>query len=305
MSTLQLNIQSGSGSKATLTSLSLSKNALVSDLKKDYAKVCNKDIHRLSFKKEAGGEKVVRLDDDRKSIESYGIVSGDNITFKDLGPQIGYRTVFVVEYAGPLFIMLLYALRPAIIFGDDAASKPWDPVAQLGLACWALHFLKREFETFFVHKFSRPTMPLNNLFKNCAYYWAFAAVIGIPLCSTSYTGPTNESIVYGGLALFLCSQLGNLICHVMLRNLRPAEGSTVRPIPTGFLFDFVSCPNYTFEVMAWVGFSIMTQIPFAYAFTIVGALQMADWANKKHKGYLKSSDKYKGLNRKAIVPFIY
>ena len=58
-------------------------------------------------------------------------------------------------------------------------------------------------------------------------------------------------------------------------------------LATGFLFDYVACPNYTFEVFSWVGFSIMTNIPFSYAFTIVGFLQMTDWALKKHKEYKK------------------
>lgn len=77
-----------------------------------------------------------------------------------------------------MVFVLLYALRPALIYGDDAAAVPYNWVAQLGIACWLVHFLKREFETIFIHKFSRPTMPLNNLFKNCAYYWIFGAVIG-------------------------------------------------------------------------------------------------------------------------------
>ena len=76
-------------------------------------------------------------------------------------------------------------------------------------------------------------------------------------------------------------------------------------LATGFLFDYVACPNYTFEVFSWVGFSIMTNIPFSYAFTIVGFLQMTDWALKKHKEYKKTYDKeYIALKRKAIVPFL-
>ena len=148
-------------------------------------------------------------------------------------------------------------------------------------------------------------MPLMNLFKNSAYYWMFGAVIGIPLCSPHYEPPSNIVVIYFGLVLFLLSQVGNLVCHLMLRNLRPAEGSRERPIPTGFLFDYVSCPNYTFEILAWVGFSVMTQIPYAYLFTVVGALQMGQWALAKHQGYKRSSDKYKALNRKALVPFLY
>jgi very-long-chain enoyl-CoA reductase len=50
-----------------------------------------------------------------------------------------------------------------------------------------------------------------------------------------------------GLGIFILSELGNLYTHVLLSNLRPASGSKQRPIPKGFGFDLVSCPNYTFE----------------------------------------------------------
>ncbi len=54
--------------------------------------------------------------------------------------------------------------------------------------------------------------------------------------------------VQAGLAIFGLSELGNLVCHVMLSRLRPQDGAKLRPIPQGFLFDLVSCPNYFFEV---------------------------------------------------------
>lgn len=51
--------------------------------------------------------------------------------------------------------------------------------------------------------------------------------------------------------------MGNYHAHIMLRNLRPA-GSAVRGIPRGFAFEWVSCPNYTFEILAWASLSAMT-----------------------------------------------
>ena len=164
MTSVKLNVVSGSGAKSKTSTVSLSESATVADLKNEYSKLCKKSIHRLSFKKEIpGSDKPVRLDDDRQILKNLGVVDGDNLVFKDLGPQIGYRDVFVIEYAGPLFIMLLYASRPEIIFGVGASSKPYNWVAKLGVVCWVLHFLKREFETYFIHKFSRYAYRLHSM----------------------------------------------------------------------------------------------------------------------------------------------
>ncbi|CAL8324033.1 unnamed protein product [Boreogadus saida] len=62
---------------------------------------------------------------------------------------------------------------------------------------------------------------------------------------------------------WLC-EVGNFSIHLTLNSLK-GEGTKVRNFPTPtrnpftWLFFFVSCPNYTYEVGAWLGFSIMTQ----------------------------------------------
>ena len=241
----------------------LSDSATLQDLKIAFQKQTKISIHRQGFKfQDPKQDKIITLAEDEKTLSSYGIKNGNELQFKDFGPQIGYRTVFVLEYLGPLLIVLFYAMRPEFLYGKNAAKKPFHPTAWLGVVCWSIHFFKREFETFFIHRFSRPTMPLFNLFKNCAYYWSFGAVIGYPLCSPKYTSPSNATQIQIGLAIFAISEFLNFCVHVQLRNLRPAEGSKVRPIPKGPLFALVSCPNYTFEVLGWIGFSILTQIFF-------------------------------------------
>lgn len=42
---------------------------------------------------------------------------------------------------------------------------------RLGLALVLLHFIKREFETLFIHRFSNATMPIHRLPINCFHYW--------------------------------------------------------------------------------------------------------------------------------------
>lgn len=119
------------------------------------------------------------------------------------------------------------------------------------------------------------------LLQNSSYYWGFCAFVSYFINHPLYTPPAFGDVqVYVGLAGFIVSfvlrslcvivlllqlaELGNFSIHLLFRNLRPA-GSKERkiPVPDGnpftLLFNFVSCPNYTYEVAAWLSFSIMTQ----------------------------------------------
>ena len=128
--------------------------------------------------------------------------------------------------------------------------------AHIAAVAWSFHYVKRLLETIFVHRFSNSTMPLTNLFKNCSYYWGFAAYIAYHVNHPQYTSPPSYQ-VFSFLAVFFLSELGNFSIHILLRNLRPA-GSRERKIPfpdsnpLSFLQNLVSCPNYTYEVLAWI-----------------------------------------------------
>lgn len=135
----------------------------------------------------------------------------------------------------------------------------------IACACWVFHYAKRLFETVFVHRFSNATMPIMNIFKNSIYYWGFAAFVAYYINHPLYTAPSfGTTQVYLGLAAFIFNELGNFSIHVALRNLRP-EGSKVRkiPFPTSnpftSLFNFVSCPNYSYEIGSWIAFTFMCQ----------------------------------------------
>lgn len=228
---------------------------------------------------------------------------------RDLGPQIGWKTVFVMEYFGPLIIYFIFYLRPVCIYGDGAKREQMQPVVKLACACWIGHYLKRVWETLFVHRFSHATMPVLNLFKNCGYYWGFTAFVAHFLNHPLYTAPTfGTAQIAVGFFGFVVAEFGNYSIHAALRDLRP-PGTRERkiPMPNGNpltnMFDLVSCPNYTYEALAWFSFSVMTQCVPALIFNAVGLYQMSVWALGKHKAYKKEFSNYP-KQRRAIVPFV-
>eukprot|EP00879_Flechtneria_rotunda_P002083 GHRR01002263.1.p1 GENE.GHRR01002263.1~~GHRR01002263.1.p1 ORF type:complete len:190 (+),score=52.47 GHRR01002263.1:1202-1771(+) len=161
-------------------------------------------------------------------------------------------------------------------------------VQQIAVAYWVFHYAKRIFETYFVHMFGHDTMPIRNLFKNCSYYYGFAAYVAYFVNHPKYTAPPElQTLVSFGLAV-LC-QLANLRCHIILSNLRK-PGEKGYKIPTGFLFNYITCANYTAEIWGWILFTVGTQTLAAALFTVAGALQMADWARGKHRRLVKLFD---------------
>jgi len=235
------------------------------------------------------------------------VKTGSKLYLKDLGPQIGWDTVFKVEYAGPLFVYLWFYTRPWLFYGSEAAAKPYAQVVKIAAVCWSVHYAKRLFETMFIHRFSHATMPIFNLFKNSAYYWGFAGYVAYHVNHPLYTSPSQLQM-WIGLGIFTVCELGNFSIHLLQRNLRP-PGTKERRIPfpdwnpLTQLYNLVSCPNYTYEVGSWIGFTIMTQCLPAGMFAFAGFYQMAVWALGKHRNYKKEFPKYP-RSRKAIIPFV-
>ncbi|XP_045903413.1 trans-2,3-enoyl-CoA reductase b isoform X2 [Micropterus dolomieu] len=258
----------------------------------------------------------IRLDPKGKSLKDEDVLQhlpvGTTATFyfRDLGAQISWVTVFLTEYTGPLVIYLMFYFRVPFIYApkyDFTTSKHW--VVHLACMCHSFHYMKRLLETLFVHRFSHGTMPLRNIFKNCTYYWGFAAWMAYYINHPLYTPPIyGEQQIRLALIIFLFCQIGNFSIHIALRNLRPPGSKTRKiPYPTKnpftWIFLLVSCPNYTYELGSWLGFTVMTQcLPVAF-FTLVGFIQMTVWAKGKHRSYLKEFRDYPPL-RSPILPFV-
>lgn len=221
------------------------------------------------------------------------------------GPQLGWRLVYVIEYAGPILIHLGFPLLRPYLYKN---VQPLSTSQRLSLAMIVLHFLKREYETLFVHKFSLATMPARNIFKNCFHYWVLSGlyVAYFIYAPTSYSvreSSTLSLLNMIGVVLYVFGELSNLYAHQVLSNLR-SPGGTERGIPKGFGFGTVTCPNYMFETIAWLGMILVSKSLSTAIFTGVGLWQMQQWGVGKEKKYRSEfGDKYK-KKRYAVIPGI-
>ncbi|CAG8040589.1 unnamed protein product [Penicillium salamii] len=280
----------------------ISLDASSEELYTAFSAASGHSVHRLRITK--GSDRSV-VPNSSATIDSTGLRNSSVIHVKDLGPQIAWRTVFIIEYLGPLLIpaLFLFPLRPLLYFNFNTIPAPSD-IQLLVCALLTSHFLKREFETIFVHRFSSATMPASNIVKNSAHYWVLA---GFNIAywvfrpdATAATSTPNEGLVYLGLAIFVFGELANLNAHYILRGLR-RPGTTERGIPSGFGFSLVTCPNYFFEILAWLGIFLVSQLSWSVLFfTFVGGAQMWSWGWKKEKRYRKEfGDKYK--KKRAVI----
>ncbi|XBW38058.1 hypothetical protein QEN19_003645 [Hanseniaspora menglaensis] len=263
-------------------------NDLVKIILKSYKSKLNK--HRVRLTVESNGKQIA-IDENLGNIQN-------EIFIKDLGPQISWRLVFMIEYFGPIAIhTLLYQL--ALINYTFGVEKSTIKSVYL---MHIIHYLKREFESVFVHSFSNATMPLFNVFKNSFHYWILNGIIGLGYLGYGFNFAVDlnidSKILWG---LFLAFEFCNLLCHVKLRQVGDAllkKGIKERkPIDEG-VFKYLVSPNYTFEVLSWVIVTIMFKFNlFAVLFLLVSATQMYLWALKKNK-------KYK--TRKAfLIPYVF
>ncbi|GAQ08224.1 putative enoyl reductase C646.07c [Aspergillus lentulus] len=289
--------------------LQIGPNASTQEIYSSLAEASGFSIHRLRITK--GSDRTVVPNSKGTSVNDIGLRDQSVVHVKDLGPQIAWRTVFIIEYLGPLLIhpLFLFPLRPYIYYNFD---KPLPEPSDLQLLICGLltvHFVKRELETLFVHRFSNATMPVRHIFRNSAHYWVLAGFniaywIFRPDAAAATNKP-NPALLYSGLALFVFGELANLNTHLVLRDLR-RPGTTERGIPSGFGFNLVTCPNYLFEIIAWIGVYLVSGMSWSVLFFItIGGSIMASWAAKKERRYRKEfGDKYK-RKRFVIIPGIF
>jgi very-long-chain enoyl-CoA reductase len=174
------------------------------------------------------------------------------------------------------------------------------------MAMVVLHFIKREYETLYVHKFSLATMPFRNIFKNSAHYWLLSGLniaywVYSPSSWTAKSSPAMDYMNVVGSILYVFGELSNLHTHMTLSSLR-STGGTERGIPKGYGFNLVTCPNYLFETISWIGVLLVTKSSSTALFLAFSYGQMHLWAIKKEKALRAEFPETYKKKRNVIFP---
>ena len=211
------------------------------------------------------------------------------------GPLINNRLGWILMEA-PGMILLLYFV---IIKASQQNAMSWTLVA-----FYMFHYINRTFVFPFRIHTKAKKMPvlivgsgiLFNLVNGflLGYYFAWFAHYTV----SDLIGPR----FIAGTVLFAWGVFINWDYDNRLIHLRQ-PGETDYKIPQGGLFDYISCPNLSGEIIEWTGFAIMCWNLAAVSFLVWTVANLIPRALSHHKWYKKQFGNYPA-RRKAIIPFV-
>jgi very-long-chain enoyl-CoA reductase len=161
-----------------------------------------------------------------------------------------------------------------------------------------LHFVKRIFESLFVHRYSGPvTIP--TVVMIASLYSLLTGVIGY---LNRQPIPAMDGVAWLGVLLFVVGEAGNFIHHRHLARMRKSTMKYV--VPRGLLFDYIICPHYSFELVAWLGvllvarhFALLLLFVFMVGFLSARAVKTLRWYRREFPDFPPSV--------KMLVPFLF
>jgi very-long-chain enoyl-CoA reductase len=206
-------------------------------------------------------------------------------TSKGISSRIGMLLIYGLPLVALFMGALSYLLHPSqyqiIVFG-----------------ALFIHFTKRILEVLFLHKYSGPMNPYTAIL--IAFFYSLTAFLPVYL-NRQPLMQAMDALAYVGLALFVVSEGLNFLHHKILSNLRRDTMEYV--VPRGGLFEWVACPHFLFEIMAWLGLFLLFRhlamflfFAFMAAYLTGRSLRTLKWYREKFADFPPE--------RKAIFPFV-
>lgn len=210
----------------------------------------------------------------------------------------GGKSKMVPSRVGML-IIYVPATIVAVVF-QCLSSVLWENSTST-VAGWLVfvHFLKRDLEVMYLHKYSGDTEL--NVARQIGFIYSLTAFM---ICLVSIPMP-NFWELYTGLTLFAVGSVGNLYHHYLLARLRSVSGKAY-VAPRGGLFDYVAAPHYLFELIAWFGIALASEQLTGYLNFLSMTMYLSARSQNQNKwNKNKFAEKEWPSSRKNMFPGLY
>jgi 3-oxo-5-alpha-steroid 4-dehydrogenase 1 len=231
----------------------------------------------------------------------YGRFASERFGLR-LDPRLGW---FLMELPSWLSFAIFFA----------QGSRRFEPVPLLFAGIWAVHYANRGF--YFPLKIRvAPGTRASFSLMVVAVGWAVTTLHGylnatyFAELGRHYTAAWLTDPRFAlGLGLYGVSLWQNIHADAVVRRLRPVKGSDAPPapkyaIPRGGLFEYVSCPSYLTELLAWAGFALCAWSLAGVFILAISAANLVPRARATHAWYKAQFPDYP-TQRKALVPFVF
>jgi steroid 5-alpha reductase family enzyme len=176
------------------------------------------------------------------------------------------------------------------------------PLILLGL--WQFHYVRRTYVFPFRMRAEGKRMPVMVCLSAIAFNLLNAYVNARWI--SHFASYENSWLVdprlWIGVALFVAGWAINGKADAMLIALRK-PGEQGYAVPRGWLYEYISCPNYFGEIIEWFGWAIATWSLSGLAFALYTASNVGPRALSNHRWYREQFPDYPE-QRKALIPFV-
>jgi len=220
----------------------------------------------------------------------------------------GIKAWIVMELVSPTMLLTSYLNHPL-----SSAVPPFFSPATLLAGLFIAHYTNRALVSPLrtpVRSRAHFIIPLGaslfNLFNGSLMGSYLSSSISQDLWQTN-------RLFWPGVGLFVLGLAGNILHDEILLNLRRhvPHGDDGKPryaIPYGWLYRWVSYPNYLCEWVEWLGFALAacpkpTTVAAPWIFFIAEIAVMLPRAVKGHEWYHQKFENYPA-ERKAVVPYL-
>ncbi|XP_055691162.1 polyprenol reductase-like [Lutzomyia longipalpis] len=203
-----------------------------------------------------------------------------------------------------------------MVCGNPQSVKTTALETVLALLLYNIHIIRRCYESFFVHIFSRRAkMSLNIVIFGNLFYILTVILITHSwpgfVFGTSLDPITLQDFSWRLIicsAVFIYAMYHQYQSHRILANLRLNKSGQVTSEgyfpPSGGYFELVSSPHMLFECLIYISLlGILWENKSLLAVTILVVVNQCKFAHESHLWYKENFPNYP-VNRRAIIPFL-